>query len=72
MKEPVYIGQHGINPTTHCYVTRRILGNAPINYSLGLNRHYVSVNVGQCLSAKQLREIVNQLPKTKKAKKKKR
>ena len=58
-RDKVTIGEHGVNPTTHCFISGAPLGNAPINYSLGAN-HYVSCNHGHSLSVQDLDKLREQ------------
>jgi hypothetical protein len=60
-KKEIRIGKPGELATTHCFVTGKPLGNAPINYHLK-GGFYVSVNQGQSLSVDKLKKILP-LPK---------
>ena len=55
----VTIGEHGVNPTTHCFISGAPLGNAPTNYSLGAN-HYVSCNHNHSLGVQELEKLREQ------------
>lgn len=52
----ITIGLKGVNSTTHCLMTGRPIKKGATNYSLGDN-YYVSVNVGQALTAAQVNQI---------------
>lgn len=58
-RDVVTIGEHGVNPTTHCFISGAPLGNAPTNYSLGANR-YVSCNHGHSLGVQDLDKLREQ------------